>query len=254
MKLSKLMMILPLAFALRLNASDSIKIAEKWNEYANSIRDGKITKDEARLKINPLMEELSSCMKDHDFDSGEWAFPLKGYSKRAMDKRDYKPNIHYGPYDKKGYDYFDGGKSGGHPAYDIFIRDNNFDSIDDKTKKPVDVVAVTDFIVVSANKEWDFNKNGIFEKGDIRGGKYISAYNPKINKYFIYSHLNDVHVNIGDFVKKGQTIGILGRTGSSAVPANKRYDKQPCPTHLHFAVLEYKDSTMKPFNYYGKLK
>lgn len=251
MKLNKLALILPLFMALKINAQSP---AMKWNEYANAVRNQTITKEVAKLQLEPLMKELSGYMKDYPFDCGEWAFPLKGYSKSSMDKRDFRPNINYGPYDKRGYDYFDGGKSGGHPAYDIFIRDKNLDCLDDRTKKPVEVIAVTDFMIVSTNDEWDLNNNGVFDKGDVRGGKYISAYNPKINKYFIYSHLNDISVKIGDFVRKGQTIGLLGRTGSAATPSEKRYDRKPCPTHLHFAVLEYKNSAMQPFNYYSKLK
>jgi murein DD-endopeptidase MepM/ murein hydrolase activator NlpD len=49
----------------------------------------------------------------------------------------------------------------------------------------------------------------------------------------VYGHLNRLHVNLGDHVSRGKTIGTLGNTGNSTGP------------HLHYAV-SYGDFLMDP--------
>jgi murein DD-endopeptidase MepM/ murein hydrolase activator NlpD len=72
-----------------------------------------------------------------------------------------------------------------------------------------------------------------------RSGKVVSAkQNNGMGKFVIirhmgeftsiYGHLSEIHVNKGDFVRQGQIIGLVGKTGN----ANYR-DIQP---HLHFEI------------------
>ena len=89
-------------------------------------------------------------------------------------RRDFQPDAVYGPSGKKGYDFFDGNKHGGHPAYDIFIRDKNRDCLDDKTGKPVNALAMEDCAELSVNTGWS-------RGSAIRGGNYVWLYNPKDN-------------------------------------------------------------------------
>ena len=49
-----------------------------------------------------------------------------------------------------------------------------------------------------------------------------------------YAHLSRTSVNIGDSISQGETIGILGNTGSSTGP------------HLHFEVINVNGSKMRP--------
>ena len=71
-------------------------------------------------------------------------------------------------YQPKGYDYFDGNKHGGHPAHDIFIHDRNQDNIDDNTGRPVDILSVSNGVVIACEQDWNTDS-------DLRGGKYNSV-------------------------------------------------------------------------------
>jgi peptidoglycan LD-endopeptidase LytH len=200
---------------------------ENWQEYEVSVRDAKISKEAAVLKLKALVPELSSyVISNFEINVSTWAFPLENYGRESMDKRDFKPRAVYGPYGKKGYDFFDGNRHGGHPAHDIFINDRNRDCLDDKTKKAVNVLSTEDGVVLSVNKGW---KPGSL----LRGGNYIWLYNPKDNKFFYYAHLNDIFVKPGEIAKRGRAIGTVGRTGRLA-------DKKASPTHVHLMVLEYR--------------
>lgn len=54
-----------------------------------------------------------------------------------------------------------------------------------------------------------------------------------------YAHLNKVHVQRGDSVKRGQLIADLGNTGISTAP------------HLHYEVI-YRNANVNPINYFDK--
>jgi len=94
-------------------------------------------------------------------------------------------------------------------------------------------------MVLSVNKDW---KPG----SRLRGGNYIWLINTKEKKLFYYAHLKDVFVKPGDFLRKGDELGTVGRTGVSAY-------KKASPTHVHLMVLEYDQGKLKPFDYYPLL-
>lgn len=54
-----------------------------------------------------------------------------------------------------------------------------------------------------------------------------------------YAHLNKIHVQRGDSIKRGQLIADMGNTGISTAP------------HLHYEVL-YRNSHVNPINYFDK--
>jgi hypothetical protein len=225
-------------------------LIEDWQQYETGVRDQKISKEDAQVKLNDLIVRLSDYITtEYAFaDNQSWAVPLKGYGKTAIGRGGFTPNSWYGKSKIKGYDFFDGNKHGGHPAYDIFANDANNDGLDDKTGCAVEICSIVDSVIISTNESWDKDNNGIFDGDDIRGGKYVWAYNPKLNKLFYYAHLGGIIVKSGEFVRKGQVIAVLGRTGSTAEPAKFRSDRQVCPTHLHFMVLEYKNNKLIPFD------
>jgi len=212
-----------------------------WQVYEAGVRDGIIARPEMELKLAPLVAAVSSfIVQDYDLAAGAWTFPVSGYGVSAFDRHDYKPAIRYGPEGKKGYDFFDGNKHGGHPAYDIFIRDRNRDTLDDLTGKPVDALAMTDAVVLSTHEGW--------AKGSpLRGGNYVWLYNPGENKFFYYAHLQRVLVKPGQRVRAGEAVGSIGRTGVLAARKRSR-------THLHLMVLEYRDGKLVPYDYYRMLK
>ena len=152
----------------------------------------------------------------------------------------FKPDIVYGVSPVKGYSFFDGNRHGGHPAHDIFISDRNQDCIDDRTGKPVYVLAMLDGIVLSTYKEWQIGSK-------LRGGNYVWCYHPQENLISYYAHLKDIVVELGQKITKGEKLGTVGRTGLLAFSKNSQ-------THLHLMMLEYKGEEFYPYNYYKRLK
>jgi murein DD-endopeptidase MepM/ murein hydrolase activator NlpD len=162
-----------------------------------------------------------------------WAFPLSGYNYKAIGG-----NKGSG-YSSAGYNYLDGNKHAAHPAHDIFIRDNNQDDLDDRTYQPVDVLAVTDGVVIACNSQWQPGSTQ-------RGGKYIWLYHPQLNSITYYAHNRAVFVKPGDVVKQGAKIAEVGRTGFNAY-------KKRSPTHLHFSAFSLAHGLPLPYNPYTTL-
>ncbi len=145
-------------------------------------------------------------------------FPLKGYSPSAIGGsrgEGYRGN---------GFDLFDYNVKGSHPAQDIFIHDRNQDSVDDRTGGPVDVLSMSDGLVVAIESSWKPGQ-------DYRGGNWIWVYDPVRNGLFYYAHNKTVAVSMGDWVRAGQKIGEVGRSGYNAYMARS-------PTHLHLMYLQ----------------
>jgi murein DD-endopeptidase MepM/ murein hydrolase activator NlpD len=138
-----------------------------------------------------------------------------------------------------GYDFFDGNQHRGHPGHDIFIRDKNQDGLDDRTGRPVEVLAAAPGIVVSLNLNWE-------PSSSIRGGDYIWIFEPARSRYYYYAHLNEIFIRVGQVVEKGENLGTVGRTGLNAYPKRS-------PTHLHFVIHQSKDGYPKPINPYREL-
>jgi hypothetical protein len=196
---------------------------------------------EAQAQLVPLIGGLQSLYgMQISSSSAHWAFPVQGYGRRAVNRKDFNPHSRYGPKNVKGYNFFDGNQHGGHPAYDVFIHDKNQDFRDDHTGQAVNVVAMTDAVVVSVCREWETNKQ-------LRGGNYIWLYNPTEDTFMYYAHLNEALVEEGVVVKAGDPVGTIGRTGVLAA-------RKASPTHVHVMVLQYRDGTMQPVDYYPRLQ
>jgi len=207
----------------------------EWHLLNIKIRDQLITKQEALVKLR----ELETLLKDlyprsgKEKSDGPLSFPLKSYGSRTIGGKEG------GRYQIQGYDFFDGNRHKGHPGHDIFIRDKNQDGLDDGTGKPVEVISASSGIVVSANLNWE-------PSSSIRGGNYIWIYEPIKSRYYYYAHLNEIFVNVGQIVSKGDRLGTVGRTGVKAYPKRS-------PTHLHFVVHQSIEGHPKPINPYLEL-
>lgn len=217
---------------------------DAWQKFETSVRDGLIDKTTARRDLPVIMAAVEDLARHYSFTPrGRWVFPVAGYSLSAIagkNGNDYQPDIIYGVSPIKGYDFFDGNRHGGHPAHDIFIRDNNQDCLDDHTHKPVAAVAAVDCLVLETYTGW-------YSASQLRGGNVVWLYNPNLKMIFYYAHLDKVMVKPGQFLKAGEVIGTIGRTGFSAY-------KKTSPTHLHLMLLQYLDYKFKPVNYYSILK
>lgn len=214
---------------------------EAWQEYETSVRDAGISKAEASRKLESVVSALSAdLLSKYTFSASSRAFPVEGHGLRALNKAAFAPHIVYGPYGTRGYEFFDGNRHGGHPAYDIFIRDRDMDSLDDRSGKPVNAAALADSVAVSINTGWQ-------KGGKLRGGNYAWLYSPVTNRFFYYAHLGEVFVKPGEFIPAGGKIGTIGRTGRLA-------DSKSSPTHVHFMVLDYQNGKLIPYDYYNDLK
>jgi peptidoglycan LD-endopeptidase LytH len=215
-------------------------IAE-WGHFEISVRDQTIRKEEAQKQFPPLYKALKELCKKYSFKrQAPWQFPVQGYGIKDMGDGGFKPDIRYGGSSIKGYNFYDGNKHGGHPAYDIFIRDKNQDSIDDRTLKPVPVIAPVDLLIVSVEREWQ-------PDSEIRGGRYLWALDPLTDRIFYFAHLSEIRTAAGAFCPAGTIVGTVGRTGKNAFPSRS-------DTHLHFMVLDVKGSTLLPLDYRALLK
>jgi murein DD-endopeptidase MepM/ murein hydrolase activator NlpD len=216
--------------------ADVESTAVRFNRFNTLLRDGKIRKSEAKISLNALLDELRQDFLNKggkDYSRKEWVFPLAGYDQRAITGGRNKGYI------SSGYDYFTGNRHGGHPSFDIFIRDRNQDSNDDRSGELVKVLSMTGGIVVAMEEKW--------ERGSkLRGGAYIWIYDPVNNLLVYYAHNSKLFVSLGDMVKPGDLLATVGRSGLNAA-------KRRSPTHLHLTVLEIKNGRPVPLNVYPDL-
>ncbi len=161
-------------------------------------------------------------------------FPLLGFDYRAV-------GGHGKGYIPRGYDLFDQSKKGSHPAHDIFIKDKNQDCIDDRTDDYVEVLSVSDGVIVATENDWQTGSQ-------YRGGNYIWIYDTNTGGLWYYAHQQEIFVKTGQMVKAGQKIGLVGRTGFNA--AMPRSD-----THLHLTYIRIdEEGNPFPVNTYGWLQ
>jgi len=199
-------------------------LAAQFDSVNTLIRDNEIDKVSALKKLQGILPELQTAynkLKSDEVKKEKQIFPVEGYSSKNIG------GTHGEGYIPSGYDYFDGNKHGGHPAHDIFIHDKNQDCKDDRTGQFVNVRSVSNGIAVALEKHWD-------KASPLRGGKYIYIYSPNDNAIYYYAHNNEVFVNVGQIINKGDTIATVGRTGLNAF-------KKRSPTHLHFMKLKLDD-------------
>ncbi len=217
-------------------ASPLLAEADAFNRFNTRLRDGKIAKGAARAELPRLLDVLRDGYYragGKDYPEREWVFPVAGYSARSITGGRSKGYI------ASGYDYFSGNRHGGHPSFDIFIRDRNQDSLDDRTDQPVDVLSLTGGLVVALEDQWQ-------QGSKLRGGKYIWVYDPANHLLVYYAHNGSLAVKLGDLVKPGDELAIMGRSGLNAA-------KRRSPTHLHLTVLRIKDGYPLPWNVYQQL-
>jgi len=201
------------------------------NRLNTQVSEGKVAKQTAAKNFRVVIQKI---YEESKFKSNAaWVFPLAGYSASAIG------GISGNGYNDKGYNYLDGNKHKSHPAHDIFIKDQDQDNIDDRTQKPVSVLAITDGVVLACTNAWLANSS-------LRGGKYIWLYHPQLHIITYYAHNRKVFVVPGDVVKQGQAIAEVGRTGFNA-------SKPRSPTHLHFSAFKLVNWVPVPFNPYHNL-
>jgi peptidoglycan LD-endopeptidase LytH len=210
--------------------------AKGWYAIMRQVRDKKLTRKAAVDSMRNFIEDLNLYIFKANpkvYKKSEWVFPVKGYSSSAIG------GTNGSGYVVADFDFFDG-STGGHPAHDIFIADKNQDCIDDNTNKPVKILSMSGGIVVETRKNWTT------QMMDIKGGNIVYVYDNLTDGLFYYAHMNQVEVNVGDFVQPGTVLGTMGRTGKNAYPTRS-------PTHLHIMYVRNYDGDIKPMNLYDDL-
>jgi murein DD-endopeptidase MepM/ murein hydrolase activator NlpD len=213
------------------------QLCSAYNEFNSLIRDGRIGKAAARAELPVRLAGIRTEYYQRggkNFSSAQWIFPVEGYTAGAIDRRGSHGFI------PGGYNFFSGNRHGGHPAYDIFIRDRNQDSRDDRSGQAVPVLSMTGGIVVALEKGWQPGSG-------LRGGNYLWIYDPGNELLVYYAHNKELFVTLGTIVRPGEPLATVGRSGLNAT-------KRRSPTHLHFSVLHLKNGQPTPVPVYGKLQ
>lgn len=146
-------------------AQDNRKICLQTDELNTQILNNTIKRADAAKQFKQLIAQLKHEQVN---TNTRWTFPLQGYVVNSIGG--YKGN----GYHDKGYNYLDGNKHTAHPAHDIFISDKDQDNLDDRTRKPVNVLAVYSGIVIACSNNWNADS-------PLRGGKFIWLYHPQLN-------------------------------------------------------------------------
>lgn len=209
---------------------------EQFDTLLDGVRDGTIKRQAAQAELGRLLSLVSERYRTTGgkaYQQSSWVFPLAGYGPKALPGRRGKGFV------VKGYDFFTGNRHGGHPAYDIFIRDRNQDNLDDRTLQPVAVLSMTGGVVVSVETEW-------LPGSTLRGGKYLWIYDPTNDLLVYYAHNREVVVKAGDLVRPGDKLATVGRSGLNAA-------KRRSPTHLHMTVLKANQGMPKAVRFWPEL-
>lgn len=214
----------------------TISLCHHFKQLLINIREQQISPDSAKKSFQHIVGHLKYLYPSKgDTSNARLVFPIKGYNYKAIggNGSGFRP---------KGFDLFDHKKKGSHPAHDIFIRDINQDSKDDKTQEVVDLLAVRDGLVLATETNWK-------PESDYRGGNIIWLYDPALQGLFYYAHSKSVNVEMACMLRAGEKIGEVGRTGFNAA-------KPRSGTHLHFVYLQIdkKTNLPKPINTYTLLK
>lgn len=220
---------------------------QQFQTLYTQIREQSLTPDSARFQFSQIMQGLQARFQSQESyrqDSIQrdslrrtglyFSFPIRGYATSAIG------GTHGEGYKGTGFDLFDYAVRGSHPAQDIFISDRNQDYLDDRTNKPVDILAMSQGLVLAIETDW---KPG----SEYRGGNWIWVYDPMLHGLFYYAHNSQVDVTPGQWVAAGQKLAEMGRTGFNAY-------KSRSPTHLHLMYLQIQpDGLPTPLNTYSWL-
>lgn len=228
---------LPAPALLSTSTNPLASACKSFNTLNTRIRDNRIDSTSARIELKRLLAEVREeyyRAGGRTYPKSAWVFPLEGYDVRAI-----SGGRQHG-YTARGYDFYSGNRHGGHPSYDIFIRDRNQDSLDDRSGKPVKVRSLTGGVVVALEQEWEPGSR-------LRGGKYLWIYDPASELLVYYAHNGELSVKLGEIVGPGDVLATVGRSGYNAA-------KWRSPTHLHLTVVQVSDGRVSPLAVYEDLR
>ena len=206
-----------------------------WQQFERRVKEDAVSPEQGRAEIACWAGQLEKRFPAPVF-GGKIHFPVEGYGPKQIGGRQGEA------YHAKSYEFVGERRRRGHPAQDIFVYDGNQDNLDDRTGRPVNILALADGVVLSTFCEWTPE---LSQHGNGRGGNYVWIYHPALKLFSYYAHLSEVQVGLGDRVGGGSVIATLGRTGTRAYAERS-------PTHLHLMLLRAVDMT--PVNPYTLLR
>lgn len=218
-------------------ASSLVSVCRNYNALNTRIRDNRIDSSSARIELQRILAKVRDeylRAGGIEYPKSSWVFPLAGYDARAIGG-----GRRHG-YVLGNYDFFRGNRHGGHPSFDIFIRDRNQDSRDDTSGQPVRVRSLTGGVVVALEREW-------LPDSLLLGGRYLWVYDPANELLVYYAHNGELTVELGELVRPGDVLATVGRSGYNAA-------KRRSPTHLHLTVLRVQDGRVLPVDVYRELR
>lgn len=214
-------------------ADQMLTFCNQFKQIQVDIREQRVSPDSAARAFQDVMRSISTLLGAGDTCrpalTPKFVYPLRGYHPK------YSIGGGGRGYRSGGFDLFDAEAKGSHPAHDLFIRDRNQDNLDDQTSLPVDLLSISEGMVVATETNWQ-------PGSELRGGNFIWVYDPCLHGLFYYAHNNRVVVEPGQWVLPGQKLGEIGRTGFNAY-------KERSPTHVHMMFLRLtKDFLPEPEN------
>ncbi|MCC7496511.1 MAG: M23 family metallopeptidase [Bryobacterales bacterium] len=101
------------------------------------------------------------------------------------------------------------------------------------------VRSASDGLVVLAEGGW--SAVDPFSTSSRRGGNSIIVFDPWLERFYRYCHLESVNVSGGAVVRAGDVIGAVGHTGLNASQPGHGH-------HLHFEINQYDGSSVRPLD------
>lgn len=209
-------------------AARAMTVPELWAMVERGIKASEYSESEAKDLMRFMRPELEKYYAKKGGVIAPYmpVFPVAGRGLADAYRKGYYA---------KCYDFYTATNCDDHPAIDIFIKDKKRQSIDDKYKKPADVLSMSPGIVLTVVEGWA-------PGNALRGGNIVWVYDPVTKGLFYYAHLAAVTVKTGDIVVPGNKLGTVGRTGVLAFERRSQ-------THLHLMYVKYgQDGTMTPQN------
>ncbi|MFN3782440.1 MAG: M23 family metallopeptidase [Spirosomataceae bacterium] len=231
------LLVLASAIGFSLSPFRFLEYSSRFEKLLVQIQREEITPEAASKEFAALFRALHLLSPPLDSTARseyEWAFPLinKNYSAIGGGGRGFRP---------MGFNLFNHRVRGSHPAHDIFIYDRNHDDKEDGSGAYVPVISMGDGLVIATEKHWN-------DSLQTYGGNYVWMYDFQTGGVWYYAHLREVYVEKSQVVKKGMSLGLVGRTGKNAAAARS-------DTHLHLMYLEIDDQGAPiPINTYNLLK
>lgn len=113
----------------------------------------------------------------------------------------------------------------GHNGIDLVVKDGT------NMGYGTPILASHDGVVISVSHDLSRSKGA---------GVVLQTQDGQIVVQTTYWHLSSVSVQVGNFVKQGQVVGLMGNSGYVFPEPSSMCSR--CGTHLHFAVATFKNS------------